>query len=73
MDSRSTGAEVERLRSEQKAANTEMAALPKGVYVFETSTRVQHRGEYQSGIATIQCLYAPEFNSHSESLPLEVK
>ena len=47
--------------------------LPKGVYVFEYSTRVQLRGNYQTGIAAIQCMYAPEFNSHSESLPLMVK
>jgi Bacterial Alpha-2-macroglobulin MG10 domain len=47
--------------------------LPKGTYVFEYSTRVQLRGTYQTGIAGIQCLYAPEFNSHSESLQLEVK
>jgi hypothetical protein len=31
------------------------------------------RGEYQPGVAEIQCLYAPEFNSHSESLPLTVR
>jgi len=31
------------------------------------------RGQYQSGIASIQCLYAPEFNSHSESFEIEVK
>ena len=47
--------------------------LPKGVYVFEYSTRVQLRGSYQTGMASIQCMYAPEFNSHSESLPLVVK
>ena len=47
--------------------------LPKGVYVFEYSTRVQLRGEYQTGVAEIQCMYAPEFNSHSESLPLRVR
>jgi hypothetical protein len=47
--------------------------LPKGAYVFEYSTRIQHRGAYQTGLASIQCLYAPEFNSHSESLPLVVK
>ncbi|NQV34529.1 MAG: alpha-2-macroglobulin family protein [Phycisphaeraceae bacterium] len=50
-----------------------MAYLPKGVYVFEYSTRVQHRGQYQSGIASIQCLYAPEFNSHSQSFELDVQ
>jgi hypothetical protein len=47
--------------------------LPKGVYVFEYSTRVQLRGQYQTGVAEIQCMYAPEFNSHSESLGLVVR
>jgi hypothetical protein len=46
--------------------------LPKGVYVFEYSTRIQLRGQYQTGMAQIQCMYAPEFNSHSESLLLKV-
>ncbi len=47
--------------------------LPKGVYVFEYSARVQLKGNYQTGVASIQCMYAPEFNSHSESFELEVK
>ena len=47
--------------------------VPKGTYVFEYSTRVQLRGEYQTGVASIQCMYAPEFNSHSESLTLKVQ
>jgi len=47
--------------------------LPKGTYVFEYSARVQHRGKYQTGIASIQCMYAPEFNSHSESFVIEAK
>ncbi len=47
--------------------------LPKGTYVLEYSTRVQLRGEYQTGIANIECMYAPEFNSHSESLGIVVK
>jgi uncharacterized protein YfaS (alpha-2-macroglobulin family) len=47
--------------------------LPKGAYVFEYSVRVQLRGAYQTGIASIQCMYAPEFNSHSESFALEVR
>ena len=33
--------------------------LPKGTYVFEYSTRVQLRGQYQTGVAQIQCMYAP--------------
>ncbi len=47
--------------------------LPKGVYVFEYPVRVQLKGRYQTGFAAIQCMYAPEFNSHSESLPLQVE
>jgi uncharacterized protein YfaS (alpha-2-macroglobulin family) len=47
--------------------------LPKGTHVFEYSTRVQLKGQYQSGLAEIQCMYAPEFNSHSESVGIEVR
>ena len=47
--------------------------LPKGTYVFEYPTRIQLRGEYQTGIATIQCMYAPEFNSHTESIKVAVR
>jgi uncharacterized protein YfaS (alpha-2-macroglobulin family) len=47
--------------------------LPKGTYVFEYALRVQHKGQYPTGLANIQCMYAPEFNSHSESVMLEVK
>lgn len=47
--------------------------LPKGTYVFEYPLRVVHRGAYQNGLAHIECMYAPEFNSHSESVKLEVK
>ncbi len=47
--------------------------LPKGTYVFEYSLRVFHKGQYQSGMANIQCMYAPEFNSHSRSFELNVE
>ena len=47
--------------------------LHQGTYVFEYPTRVVHRGVYQSGFAEIQCMYAPEFNSHSESVKLEAR
>ena len=47
--------------------------LPKGVYVFEYSVRVQHRGQYQTGMTNVQCMYAPEFNSHSQSIGLKVE
>lgn len=47
--------------------------LPAGTHVFETSVRVQLRGTYQTGIAEIRCMYAPEFAAHSKSLPIIVK
>ena len=47
--------------------------LPVGTYVFEYSVRVQLKGAYQTGFANIECMYAPEFNSHSESLELKVE
>jgi hypothetical protein len=47
--------------------------LPKGTYVFEYSTRIVHRGRYQTGFASIQCMYAPEFGGHSESIWVEAK
>jgi hypothetical protein len=47
--------------------------LPKGTYVFEYPVRVQLKGKYPTGFANIQCMYAPEFNSHSENINMEVK
>ncbi|RME93782.1 MAG: alpha-2-macroglobulin family protein [Verrucomicrobia bacterium] len=47
--------------------------LPKGTYVFEHSARVQLRGRYETGFATLQCMYAPEFSSHSASLTIQVE
>jgi len=39
---------------------------------FESSVRVQHAGIYQTGVAEIRCMYAPEFSAHSASVWLEV-
>ncbi|MBQ2594902.1 MAG: alpha-2-macroglobulin family protein, partial [Candidatus Riflebacteria bacterium] len=47
--------------------------LAKGTYVFEYELRVQLAGQYQTGMAEIMCMYAPEFNSHSESFMLNVE
>ncbi len=44
--------------------------LPAGTHVFESSVRVQHAGTYQTGVAEIRCMYAPEFNAHSGSVEL---
>lgn len=47
--------------------------LPRGTYVFEYPLRVTHRGDFSNGISSIQCMYAPEFSSHSEGVRIEVK
>ena len=59
--------------SKDVATHFFISYLPKGTYVFEYDLRVQHKGLYQSGIAEIQCMYAPEFNSHSESIWLDIE
>ena len=47
--------------------------LPKGTYVFEYEQWVNNSGSFSNGIATIQCLYAPEFVGHSGGGKIEVK
>jgi uncharacterized protein YfaS (alpha-2-macroglobulin family) len=47
--------------------------LQKGTYVFEYPMFVTNKGNYSNGIASIQCMYAPEFSSHSEGIRVEVK
>lgn len=46
--------------------------LPKGTYVFEYPLRVNIPGDYSNGITSIQCMYAPEFTSHSEGIRIKV-
>lgn len=47
--------------------------LPKGTYVFEYPLFVTHTGTFSNGITTIQCMYAPEFTSHSEGVNVTVE
>ncbi|MDF1672541.1 MAG: alpha-2-macroglobulin family protein [Vicingaceae bacterium] len=46
--------------------------LPKGTYVFEYPLRVNMSGNFSNGITSIQCMYAPEFTSHSEGLRINI-
>ena len=54
------------------ATNFFFDSLLKGTYVFEYPLRVTHKGNYSNGITTIQCMYAPEFSSHSEGVRVKV-
>jgi len=47
--------------------------LPRGTYVFEYPLFVTHAGNFSNGITTIQCMYAPEFTSHSEGIRVSVE
>ena len=50
---------------EDAATNFFFDHLGKGVYVLEHSYRISRGGTYETGLATIQCAYAPEYASHS--------
>lgn len=47
--------------------------LPRGTFVFEYPVFVTHAGNFSNGITSIQCMYAPEFNSHSEGIRVNVE
>lgn len=47
--------------------------LPKGTHVFEYNLVVSQSGTFQNGTGTVQSMYAPEFNSHSDGRMLKIK
>ena len=47
--------------------------LPKGTYVFEYPLYANAAGDYSNGTATIQCLYAPEYVSHTSGGRVKVE
>jgi hypothetical protein len=54
------------------AANFFFDYLPKGTWVFEYPLVVNAAGDYSNGIATVQCMYAPEFSAHSEGIRVQI-
>jgi len=55
------------------ATNFFISYLPKGTYVFEYELIASLSGNFSNGISTIQCMYAPEFVSHSEGIRVNIK
>lgn len=55
------------------ATNFFINFLPKGNYVFEYNLRVVQPGDFSTGISSVQCLYAPEFNAHSTGSRMKIK
>lgn len=47
--------------------------LNRGIYVFEYTLFATHKGNFSNGVTSIQCMYAPEFNSHSEGIRINVE
>ena len=54
------------------ATNFFISYLRKGTYVFEYPLRASLKGNYSNGITTIQCMYAPEFTSHSAGIRVKI-
>lgn len=46
--------------------------LPRGVYVIEYNVYADRQGTYQSGIATLQSYYAPQFTAHTSGTTITV-
>ncbi len=55
------------------ATNFFMGYLSKGTYVFEYDLRASQKGDFSNGVTTIQCMYAPEFSSHSQGIRVNVQ
>ena len=46
--------------------------IAPGTYVFEYDLKVTHAGAFSNGITSVECMYAPEFASHSEGVRIKV-
>jgi len=46
--------------------------IPRGTYVFSYYARVTHNGAFSGGMASAQCMYAPEFTAHSNGSRLNI-
>ena len=55
------------------STNFFISYVPKGTYVFEYELLVAQSGNFSNGITSLQCMYAPEFTTHSKGIRLEVK
>jgi hypothetical protein len=47
--------------------------MPKGKYVFEYTLFATQSGDFSNGITHIECMYAPEFQSHSQGIRVQVR
>jgi uncharacterized protein YfaS (alpha-2-macroglobulin family) len=54
------------------STNFFISFLPKGTYVFDYPAYITQTGNFSVGIASIQCMYAPDFTSHSDGIRISV-
>jgi hypothetical protein len=47
--------------------------LPRGTHVMEYELQTTHAGDFEAGLATIECLYAPDFRANSEGMKLSIE
>lgn len=47
--------------------------MQKGQYQLNYTLKVEQAGSFSTGIATVQCMYAPEFTANSQSVTLHVE
>jgi hypothetical protein len=49
------------------------SSVPRGTYVFEYPLVVSQTGEFSNGVASVECMYAPEFAFHTEGIRVNVE
>ncbi len=49
------------------------SSVPRGTYVFDYPLVVEQTGEFSNGLASVECLYAPEFAFHTEGIRINVE
>lgn len=58
-----------------KDASTEFffPEVRRGTYVFEYALIAGQTGNFSNGVASVECMYAPEFDYHSEGIRINVE
>lgn len=59
--------------SKDASTNLYFDVLPRGTYVLEYGAFVTRTGDYSDGITTVECMYAPEFGSHTAGTKVNVR
>ncbi len=54
------------------ATNFFISNINKGTYIFEYPVFITQAGSFTAGIASIECMYAPAFGSHSQGIKINV-